>query len=297
MRYLDSTNKFILDSERPAKKRDPIRYWPSQASADVGDKVWGACHRESFWNINGFPYTNRMDIDTIRKGLMGKASEKTEIELAKNNPVFSEVVPNYKFKVNISKDIMISGEFDAIVKRGREYRIIEYKTGGGRWYRDEVFGTLYSPGMPKAKYILQVMLYLDIVKIYAPLKDFKISLAEIQCVDREKCQTASHEMYLDNGYPIINGNHFPKLNIQDIYDRYKKLHYAIIKNELPFGDFKSYIPLFEAKHMVKNKEIKQWQYNRWEKSGYGCDIECAYCKYLHRCQVQDGNRKEFEEIL
>lgn len=296
MRYLDITNQYLLETQRVPKERIPLRYWPSQASAVVEGKIWGKCHRDSYWGVKGTPYTNKTDLDTIRKGLMGKASEINEIELARNNPAFSEVVPNYKFKVNITKDILISGEFDNIIKKGSEYRIIEYKTGGGRWYRDEVLGSVYSTGMPKAKYILQVMLYLDLVKKYPPLKNMNINKAEIQCLDREKCKTVSHEIYLDDGYPMINGELFPKLNIEDIYDRYKKLHYSVMHDDIPYGEFRCYIPLFEAKSMLKSKQIPKWQYNRWEKMGYGCDIECEYCSYLHRCQVQDGHRREFKEV-
>ena len=303
MRFIDINNQYLMDNQRAPKLREPLSFWPSEASAVVENEIWGSCHRQVYWKAKGVPYSNSTDLLMIRKAIMGKQFEIAEIDIMTKNPAYSEIMPNYKIKVNITPEILISGELDTIAKKQGKYKIIEFKSGGGKYYRSDVFGTGEIWGAPKGEafpkeyYLLQVMLYLDLVKRHPELKQYDLSTAEIICLDREKCGTFSHEIQLDeSGYPIVNGALFPKLTIHDIYDRFKKAYYAIVNDQLPFGDFNSYISMEEAHDMLIDKKIKKWQYERWDRIGYGCDIQCTFCNYVHRCQHANGKRASFKEL-
>ena len=115
-------------------------------------------------------------------------------------------------------------------------------------------------------------------------------------MDREKCITGSHLITLENGYPVINGDLFPKLNIKDIYDRFKKLYYDLKSDNLPFAEFKSYIAPFEMKQLYKKRKVTKWAYDNAMTLGYGCHISCSFCNYIHRCQHANGHREEFTEL-
>jgi len=297
MQFLYMINDRLLENQRLPEKREPLRFWPSEASAFVDGKMWGwGCHRKIFWSANGMLNTNRSPITSRRSQIMGKAFEEKEIELLIDHPNITEVVSNFKLKGTLGNGIDISGEIDSIIRMGDLWQGIEYKTGHGKYYRDEVMGTTYQSGFPKDNYIMQVMLYLELLKTHPDLKG-KISEFEIYCMDRDKCETVSHMLSLSHdGYPVINGEIFEKINIQDIIDRFTVIKYNIESDILPRGDFTSYYSIREVKEMYMRKKIAKWQKLRWEKAGYGCDIQCAYCNYLHRCQHANGMRSGFKEL-
>jgi len=272
------------ESER--RKREPHRYWPSQASIAIqsqygGEQIIGKCHRAMYYNLTDVPETNPIDARGRRILSIGKMIEQQEIEWAESADI--HMSHNVKFEHTIDH-MTISGEVDAFYKdpKTNETIGIEYKTGYGYLFHAQVFGNTRRKGFPKAEHLLQVMLYLD---HYTDVPYFIIIY-----IDRGDMTKMEHVVSLSKGdspedrFAIINGLASRKYTMNQIYTRYRRLDNHVSNNILPPRDFELAYSKTKTEAMWLNKDLSKKKYEDFKKKNiYPGDWQCRYCPYLHVC--------------
>jgi len=273
-------NKNISFTQEKLLKRNPIVFWPTDAGCYVNETYHGECMKKIYWKIMGIPYTNPVNPRVKRVMDVGSLIEHNEIKYSKGSRRIY-VDNNICFSYEISPNIIISGEMDAIYVIDDIYYGIEYKTGSGWYFRNDIFGSKTTLGFPRAKDLLQVMIYLDYCK---QKSDMPISNFKLIYIDRGRCDTCEFDIKLsDEKKAIINNELLSEFSVYDICNTYENLQKYINTNTLPPCCYHNFYDKPTIKQMYIKKIITKNQYIKWMKTGGGMDYQCSYCMYLNRC--------------
>ena len=272
--------QIVKEYAEESKLRDERKfgiYWPSQASAKLSNgEIVGMCLRQSFYEIKHVAITNIPSAKSIRKMRYGLLIEAEELKYAKNAGILLESQVVFEKYID---NIIIRGKIDGIY--GPDPKGIEIKTGSGYYFKNEIWGTDTKSGNPRYNNLLQVILYLDGFKEH---KTFKFNEAYLVYINRESGDTQEFKIRLQAGYPMIWDEIDYGLNINNIYARYKKLHYYISQNILPPCDYHNMYTINEIIELYSTKRISKTKYKTWYNQGFGTDYQCEYCKWLDYCR-------------
>jgi len=277
-------NKNVLIAQEKLLKRNPVVFWPSDAGCCVNEIYHGECMKKIYWKIMGVPYTNPVNSRVKRVMDVGSLIEHNEIKYSKGSACIY-VDNNIRFKYEMSPNIVISGEIDAIYVVDDIYYGIECKTGSGWYFRNSIFGSKTALGFPRAKDLLQVMIYLDYCK---QTPSMLIDTFKLIYIDRGRCDTQEFDIKLSNDKKaIIDNELLSEFSIYDIRDTYENLQNYINTDTLPPNCYHNFYDKSTMKQMYIKKIITKNQYIKWMKTGGGMDYQCSYCMYLNRCLRED----------
>ena len=274
---IEESNRILLQDNHKSM-RDPSVYWPSQASIVLPDgSVHGQCLRRAFYDITGYKPTNPASLKSKRTMVYGKIIEEAEIDLFKKAGCLVDSQTSFSVQF---KNITIRGKIDAILFILKNIGL-EIKTGGGYYFKRDIWGTETRPGAPKVPHLMQVMVYLDGFKAH-PTMDLDVVV--LLYIDRESTDTQEFVITLDAGFPVINGEINRDFNVHDIYKRFALLDKFILSNELPPTDYTNMYNIDEVETLFEHGFITKNKYKVWCNQGFGIDYECEYCPFLNQCR-------------
>lgn len=281
---IDKLDNFIIKEEiekaESHYRRHPKVYWPSQASIILqdGEKI-GTCHRQAFYQIKHIPATNPSSARNIRQRRYGKVIEEVEIDIARQNNIL--LADQLVFETHLKYGVIVRGKIDAVYNIDCIRKGIELKTGHGYFFQKQIWGSETKSGNPRYNNLLQVILYLDGFKNH---DTFKFNELYLIYIDRGTGESQEFKITLESGHPVIDGEIDYNVNINNIYDRYYKLHYYIVKNMLPPCDYVPHYNEEEYTQLYSEKKITKKKYNFCCKIGWGQDFQCEYCNWADRCR-------------
>jgi len=275
--------EYMISNPRPRWKRTNDRHWPSEASCVMPDgSMVGKCLREKYFDNKSYPPDKEIAPRIQRIMDVGKAIEQSEIERAKNAGIW--IADDVGFQMEISDGIIVSGKLDAIYKDSDNNEVcVEYKTSSGYTFEKEVYGKFNrAKANPKPEHILQVMIYLEAMK--------QIPYAIIYYVNRDKMDIMEHEVRLDGGYAIVNGDR-TEFNIVSIYDRYILMSEYLNNDQMPPCDYCPIYPVDDIDDMMERGDMYKSTYTDWLDNGVRPgDGRCKYlCSYKATCLNYQGD--------
>lgn len=289
----DKINEFICNSyvnEVDSKKDRSIdTFYPSQASCVnlLTGKIEGTCARALYYDFTKAQLTNPPSPSSIRKMKYGNKIEDYEVECLKGMNICVSTQTSFE---KIYETIKIRGKVDAIIEyedlfNDKEYVCLEYKSSGGYYFKNLVFGTAKVNGFPKISNLMQAMIYVDAFKNH---ETFKFNKCYLMYIDRESCNNKSFKIELtDEGFPKIDGDEFKALNIKSIYERYKYLNKHLILNILPKRDFRPEIDIATCEQENEQGIISDSMLRNFKQYGKGIDVMCQFCNYKNLC-IKEG---------
>jgi len=250
------------DIDTPPRRKKWL-FYPSEASCIIEGKVVGNCLRRSYYAWKKAPITDQPSIFARVSRKMGKFIETdTKDCLLHNRELVDKSKKDRHFKTEIIDEITVSGEIDAIMKRGNKEIGLEIKSFSSN--------PKYVAVEPKKTHIMQALLYIICYRPRVPYwiifyrkspVTYKAKMDD--WINFEGFEHRIDWIKMDNNiFPIINGKLDKSISIRGILERWKVLKYYIIKNELPPCDYK-----------LSSKE-------------------CSYCPYKKQCkQDRFGKRR------
>lgn len=271
----------------PRENPDAIRFWPSQASivlpqpGGLPTRVFGNCHRKSYWALLGEAPSNPVEPKGTRKMLAGGVLEDQESDLAEKAGL--KVERQVKFEYQMGPEVLVSGKVDLIVwPPDVMHRVgVEYKSGYGYYFSQQVIGNSKHVGKPKVENVLQVMLYLD------ALRD--IPYFVMPYIDRGEMDWKEHIVSLSaasnmiHRLAIINGMPNQDMNLAAIYRRYRQLAEYVATKTLPDRDYELQYDSAKVDRLHSAGLLSKSKYEKHQQGKVVGDWECAYCPFRAKC--------------
>jgi len=281
------------------KGRDTIRVRPSGASIILPitpeyTKLIGKCHRQVFFRFFDVPVTNPTDLIGMRRMDMGKVIEKREHEYADASKQLEVIQHNLRLKTPLIDDIIISAEVDSLMKdTAGQLFVQELKSFYGYQAKKEIFGSRDTTAAPKGDHLLQVMIYLYMMKV----QDVAAKYAQLHDISRDDFKEKSFIIELEQenneAFPLVDGRPFRDYTLTRIISRFTALGMALKNKRLPPRDGeieysnRKIETLAELGLLSKNK-VTKWQKGE-DTPG---DFQCSYCNYKHLCYGSHPHTRE-----
>ncbi len=297
--YLDNINqglRNLRDKEREKYKNrhkdDTTRFRvrPTQASIIVPltpnyTLLAGSCNRASWFNNLDIPQTNPASPKGERRMDAGKAIEEQEHLYAANAPNMVTIGNNMALKTPLIDDVKINGEVDRLMQdQDGNIAVVEIKSFYGYDARKEIFGSKDKLGRPKYQHLLQVLVYLYMLKQNA----IDVKYALIHYIDRsdfeEDVYIITWDVEGDEAYPNINGVQNRNIKLSGIIARYTQLALAVKNRTIPPRDCEFVYSERKILELADNGIISK---NKMKKYLAGeihpGDYQCSYCSWKNLC--------------
>lgn len=270
--------------------------YPTEASvqweADNGMIITeGSCLRAIWYRLNGYEVT---DEPIPRLHWVWKAGEDWEnhcnrlayeagMLAAKNIKVQDRELP-----------LTVSGEIDAVNYYDdddgkRHMYVIDYKSTGGSYYNQvKLMGNTKNKPFPKVENLLQLMVYMHI--------DERLEFGMLAYLIRDKMDRTQFQIDLNTTedglkYAVVNGEHYPKYSVNEIYRRYMMVCDYYDRNVLPPKDYTAEYTMHQAELLneigqLSDSALKKHKTGRpKDKQGHW---RCSYCSFRKQCDA-DGD--------
>lgn len=245
----------------------------------------GACGRNVYFYKKKIAATNADSVMGIKRMQSGVTIEELEHSYMKYSKTYKTVFDNFKVKIPLTDNIIISGEFDSILKDplGR-IAILEIKSFYGYMARTGIFGNKSTKGKPKDQHLLQVMAYLYMAEEMDNPADYAI----IHYIDRTDFHERAFIVELDirdnNAYPVIDGEVYSKLSLSRMIAKAVATAMMIKSDRLPPRDAEivyseKKIQALADANLLSKSAIKKWQSGERMPG----DFQCSYCKWKDLC--------------
>ena len=242
-----------ITRERIEKTNHPHLY-PSESSVvDIEGNVHGACLRNVFYRLTHTIKTNPPSARSMYIFAYGNMLEAYLIEQLKQMGLwYDDHIKWY------NPEFKVSGEVDVVLRHPEEPDMLigaEIKSFYGYDATKEIMGNRKAAGFPKLDHLLQTMNYADWFK--ETFQGFKmIYLARDNPTNRKQFDIQLHRQigHPDGQeqtliYPVVDGQFYPKITLNGIYDRYREIWDYYDQRELPPRDYK----LFYTKEEMEQR--------------------------------------------
>jgi len=302
----EEDNAVLSEVHRSFDKRRQGLY-PSEASVSYMDGnrkiVIGTCNRSVWYRTNEIPKTNPGGIKLYQTGRIGKELEKMQVRLWKELGLW--IANNIKF---FNKDLVLSGELDAIVKNPMTGKLmgIEMKTHYEYPARKQIYGAKkekgtgrFIAGQPKDNHFLQALLYAW--EYRDVLDEFRLFYFERGTGERVEFRIGSakrndgqHQCYWEQipgryWNAFQEGKVLQPYTIEDLHKRYKDLIKVLRKKEMPERDFEITWDKETIEYKYSQGKVSKTNYDKWVKnpslqSNQVGDWQCSYCDWKDQCK-------------
>ena len=271
------------EHNRGARKLSVGIYHASDASAEAGNLVRGACLRELWYRYMGFHGTPH-ELESITRMYQGTAWEEyLKSTLRANRMLVSpEKRPDlYEVEFTDPRGFTVIGHTDLVLRPYQAPTVVEVKSIGGYQTERSVFPTAKgATPVPLAHHTLQAFVYAsllpnDIDKVELLYVSRITGLLQSFTIGARK--GSAREMTIDN---IPSG-----IFLSDVVDRYARLHAHLTQDTLPPRDFVAIYSASQVTMLFENRVISKRKYGDYlaGRIPIVSDPACNYCQFHETC--------------
>ena len=284
IKLVELTDKIVTTPDFIAERAK--HFYPSAASIKVGDKVIGACLRQSFYAMTGVPQTNPPTAKSWWKMRLGTLVEKDLVDVWKRGGF--HVNNSVKFYNEL---INLSGELDDVLLIAGNLFCCEIKSIEGYYAVKEHIGTKEKPGYPKLPQLMQAFLYtwhfrdrLSGCKMYYIARDS----------GDQKEYTVECFQDGDDFFPMVDGIVDRRFPLSGIIKRYQELKEHLRNKTVPDRDFAYQMTDEQIEKAFKDGDLSTSIYETWHKvlkskkikdkdSRRPGNWQCSWCSWKNHC--------------